>query len=206
MEVVFLLCVGLHLTLGASKLPAWHMKPIGSHIKPNKVDECFVDNMITPEDFAKNYVEPRIPFVFRDVVKKWPAFKLWTDEYLKETHGEMELRLEAKKEKRGQIPKGDVALGRDRLRTFLNEYQDPDRDVDKYVVSELPTPMWKDVYVPPPMGCGDFKNNFVEIDFWINSDIGKKGKGGSTAKNNGSSRQKDVSWRATVQESQNDAR
>ena len=47
---------------------------------------------------------------------------------------------------------------------------------DKYVVSELPTPMWHDVHIPPPMACGELVNSFVEIDVWMNSDNGKKVK------------------------------
>lgn len=161
----------------ASELPLWHMKPLGSHIEPNKVDETFADKIISPEDFAKKYVIPRKPLVFRNVVKSWPAYKLWTDEYLTERYGDMEMRLEGKKEKGGRIPAGDVCLGRDHLKTFLNEYR---QGADKYVVSDLPTSMWNDVHVLPSMSCGEFVTNYVEIDIWINSDLGKKGKGGNS--------------------------
>lgn len=176
-----ILFVLLHMFcfLEASELPEWHMKPLGSHTKPDVVDEVFLnkDSIITGHDFAKKYVMAGKPIVFRNVVKSWPAYKLWTDEYLSETYGDMEMRLEAKKEKRGRVPKGDVCLGRDRLRTFLKDYT---KGVDKYVVSELPTPMWSDVYVPPPMACGEFLESYVEIDVWMNSDTGKKGKGGNS--------------------------
>lgn len=161
----------------ATELPAWHMKPLGSHVKADAVDEVYPENMISPEDFANKYVTPRKPIVFRNVVKNWPAYKTWTDEYLTEQYGDLELRLEAKKEKQGQIPKGDICLGRDTMKKFLQDYK---QGADKYVVSELPTPMWHEVNVPPPMSCGDFLTNYVEIDLWINSDLGKKGKGGSS--------------------------
>lgn len=93
--LLFLSCVF------ASEVPAWHMKPIGSHIEPEKVDETHLTDVISPADFAKNYVLPGKPLIFRDIVKLWPAYKLWTDEYLIKNYGEMEMRLEAKKEKQG---------------------------------------------------------------------------------------------------------
>lgn len=170
-------CVGVVSNTAVEELPSWHMKPIGSHIEPSKVDETFSDDSISPKDFAEKYVLPRKPLVFRNVVKEWPAFELWTDQYLIEKYGEMELRLEGKKEKSSGIPKGDVCLGRDRMKTFLSQYQ---QGVDKYVVSELPTPMWGDVKIPASLSCGEFVKNFVEIDIWMNSDLGKKGNGGNS--------------------------
>ena len=167
----------LPLINAASELPAWHMKPLGSHIKPDKVDETFADNLISPEEFAEKYVLPRKPIIFRNVAKSWPAYKLWTDEYLKEHYGDMEMRLEGKKEKGSKMPKGDVCLGRDRLKTFLKEYREGS---DKYIVSDLPTPMWHEVNVLPTMSCGDFLTNYVEIDLWVNSDMGVKGNGGNS--------------------------
>lgn len=75
------------------------------------------------------------------------------------------------------IPKGDVCLGRDRLKTFLKDYRE---GADKYIVSDLPSPMYKDVFVPPPLACGEFAKSFVEVDIWVNSDMGKKGNGGNS--------------------------
>lgn len=158
-------------------LPSWHMKPLGSHRTPETVDETFADDLISPYDFAHKYVLPRKPIVFRNVVKDWPAFKLWTDQYLSEKYGDMELRLEGKKEKKSGIPKGDVCLGRDYMETFLKDYR---QGADKYVVSELPTPMWPEVLLPGCVSCGEFLSSFVEIDLWMNSDLGKKGNGGNS--------------------------
>ena len=174
--VVFLNFLTL-CTTTASDLPTWHMKPFGSHQEPHKVDESFADNLLSAKDFAQKYVLQRKPIVLRGVVKEWPAFELWTDEYLSNKYGEMELRIEGKKEKQSGIPKGDVCLGRDRLKTFLSEYK---KGANKYVVSELPTPMWGEVKLPGCASCGEFVRNFVEIDIWMNSDTGKKGKGGSS--------------------------
>ena len=40
-------------------------------------------------------------------------------------------------------------------------------DVNSYVVSELPTPMWDDVNVQPCLTCGTFADRIVEIDLWM---------------------------------------
>ena len=176
-QVTLLFVLSVVVNILALELPVWHLKPLGSHITPDKVDESFADNLISPAEFAEKYVLPRKPIVLRGVVNSWPATKLWTDEYLKEHYGDMEMRLEGKKEKASQMPKGDVCLGRDRLKTFLKDFRE---GANKYIVSDLPTPMWHEVNVPPPMSCGDFFTNYVEIDLWLNSDMGKKGKGGNS--------------------------
>lgn len=74
--------------------------------------------------------------------------------------------MEGKKEKQTRIPIGDIAMGRDSLRNFINTYHYAESK--KYVVSELPQPMYHEVKAIPPMTCGPFRDNFVEIDFWIN--------------------------------------
>ena len=61
------------LTLQASELPTWHLKPFGSHLEPKKVDESFADNLISAKEFAEKYVLPRKPIVLRGVVKQWPC-------------------------------------------------------------------------------------------------------------------------------------
>lgn len=149
------------------QFPEGHLKPLGSHIPPDQVDEVMMDNMVNPKDFMEKYVLPRKPLVFRGNVKEWPAFHKWTDDYLKENYGKLELRMEGRKEKQSSIPQGDICLGRDSMKNFINTYHNS--DVNKYVVSELPAPLYKYVKIPPPMGCGDLSTNFVEVDMWINS-------------------------------------
>ena len=98
-QVTLLFVVVVVVNILASELPVWHLKPLGSHITPDKVDESFADNLISPAEFGEKYVLPRKPIVLRGVVNSWPVTKLWTDEYLKEHYGEMEMRIEGKKEK-----------------------------------------------------------------------------------------------------------
>ena len=164
--------------LCVENFPEGHLKPLGSHVEPSSVDEVYADSMISPKDFVEKYVLPRKPLVLRNVAKLWPAFSKWSEEYLKETYPDVELRLEKKKEKVGGVPAGDVSLGRDTMKNFVSTYRNP--NVNKYVVSELPTPMWKEVFAPPPLTCGPLLKSFVEIDLWMNSDNSVKGAGGSS--------------------------
>lgn len=54
---------------------------------------CFILNPIdtveniSPEDFKKNYLDPRRPLVIKGLTKSWPAREKWTPEYLKQVVG-----------------------------------------------------------------------------------------------------------------------
>ena len=52
-----------------------------------------------PQKFYEDYVKPSRAAIFRNAMTETPAFKLWTDDYLKEHYGDLEVRLEGKKEK-----------------------------------------------------------------------------------------------------------
>lgn len=42
---------------------------------------------IAPEDFRKDYFEPNVPVVIKDLAKQWPAYRKWTWDYLKQVAG-----------------------------------------------------------------------------------------------------------------------
>lgn len=138
-----------------------HMLPLGSHREPEKVDER--SDIPSSKEFFEKYVVPSKPVVFRGILKDCSMLYNWTDEYLLEKYPELELRLEAKTEKEGFVPIGNVGMGRDTLKNFIETYH----QANKYVVSELPTPTWDEVLVPSFMTCGPFKKKFVEIDVWM---------------------------------------
>lgn len=48
---------------------------------------------------------------------------------------------------------------------FINNYHKENNNL--YIVSELPTPMWRDVTVIPPLTCGLLKDRLVEVDLWM---------------------------------------
>ncbi|XP_077998811.1 bifunctional peptidase and arginyl-hydroxylase JMJD5-like [Glandiceps talaboti] len=144
-----------------NQLPIGHLQPFGSH-RPADVT---IDEFTEPPDpvlFWENYVKPGKPLIVRGVVTSSPAHLLWDMAYLKEKYGGLEVRLQAK----GKVyPIGAKGLGRDTISNFADTYKE--KNSPKYVASQLPKPMYKDINVLPTMQCGSFKDGFVEIDVWM---------------------------------------
>lgn len=97
----------------AEEFPKGHLKPLGSHRAPDKIEERY--DIPTPLEFWNKYVKVSRPVVFRGAATYSKAFDLWTDKYLKEKYGNLEVRLEKKAEKSGRVPIGAKGLGRDSI-------------------------------------------------------------------------------------------
>ena len=97
------------------RVPVGHLKPLGSHRPPetNLVDD--LQEMPSPQEFWTKYVRPSKAVVLRGAAKHGRAFTQWNDEYLKEMFAELEVRLEAKKEKSSKVPIGAKGVGRDTI-------------------------------------------------------------------------------------------
>ena len=97
------------------RVPVGHLKPLGSHRPPetNLVDD--LQEMPSPQEFWTKYVRPSKAVVLRGAAKHGRAFTQWTDEYLKEKFADLEVRLEAKKEKSSKVPIGAKGVGRDTI-------------------------------------------------------------------------------------------
>ena len=102
----------LRLTL-ADLLPKGHLEPLGSHRPPDSIEERY--DIPSPIEFWNEYVGISKPVVLRGASTHSRAFKLWTDEYLKENYGNLEVRVEGKKERVNGVPVGSVGLGRDTI-------------------------------------------------------------------------------------------
>ncbi len=48
---------------------------------------------ISQEDFINKYLNPRKPVIIKNMARKWPAYKKWTMEYMKEAVGDVEVPL-----------------------------------------------------------------------------------------------------------------
>ena len=70
----------------------------GSHAEPTQhVDEIgHEETFPTPLEFYERFIKQYKPVVIRGVAKHSPAYHLWTEEYLKETYGDLTVRLEAR--------------------------------------------------------------------------------------------------------------
>lgn len=75
-----------------SDLIPGHMKPLGHHRKPLGGVTIF-DDFPSPKEFYEDYVSKSQPFVVKGVLEKgqFPAYKLWTDKYLRYERGFKEI-------------------------------------------------------------------------------------------------------------------
>ncbi|XP_076807053.1 uncharacterized protein LOC143450411 [Clavelina lepadiformis] len=167
--LLFCLIFQSFCVIALDDFPQGHLQPLGNQRLPSvPIDEFTLDTAPIPQQFYEEYVKPSRAAIFRNVLKDAKGFKVWSDEYIRENYGEMEVRLEGKKEKGGGIPIGEKYLGRDTLRHFIDNYRSPNSTT--YIVSELPEPMFKEAGVIPSVGaCGEMMSRFVEIDLWWSS-------------------------------------
>uniref|UniRef100_H2ZD82 JmjC domain-containing protein n=1 Tax=Ciona savignyi TaxID=51511 RepID=H2ZD82_CIOSA len=93
-----------------------------------------------------------------------PARTKWTDQYMMDNYGDLRVKLESKYEKDFK-PEGDQGMGQDSIRRFLNTYI----PYDKYMVSQLPDPLSKEVTVPQCILCGSFRERILEANIWMSS-------------------------------------
>ena len=90
-------------------------------------------------------------------MKRWPAYQLWTDEYLNHTYGDVMLNMETKDDDKFNIPNGM------KLKEFLEIYQHADR----YLVDEVPPEMRKEVILPLCLRCDEMDKYFFVSYFWF---------------------------------------
>ncbi|XP_031564785.1 F-box protein At5g06550-like [Actinia tenebrosa] len=155
----------LNLSVGkeAKNLPKGHGAELGKH----RESDGHVDVLTTipsPQDFWDKYASIQKPVVFQGAAKNFPAQSLWTDSYLKKNYGDLEVKLEAKKEK-DHVPVGDRGVGRDTIKSFLNSYVQK----DSYMVTQLPDPLAKEVRILPCLMCGTFSERILEANLWLSS-------------------------------------
>ena len=82
MTLLHLILVTLQIAHISGTLPRGHGKPLGEHndLKTPAAEEDYTK--ITSQYFYERYVRTRTPVILRDVAKTFPAFDLWTDEYI----------------------------------------------------------------------------------------------------------------------------
>ena len=116
--------------------PIGHLKPYGHQRLPEGPVKEY-NEPLPAEEFWKSHVKPHIPLIYRQAINKSPAIKTWTDEYLTEKYGDLDVLVELKRENRTS------SSGRMQLKNFLKLYQHE----ELYVVSMLPSEMMEDVQV-----------------------------------------------------------
>lgn len=118
-------------------IPAGHLKPFGYQRPPNgPVIEY--DKPLRPEKFWEQHVSKNLPLVFRGGISESPAISKWTDEYIKEKYGDLDVLIEKKIENRTHGMTSRMLLG-----DFIDTYKED----DIYVVTVMPDPMREQVQV-----------------------------------------------------------
>ena len=143
-----------------------HGKPLGFH-RPSSghIDVYEEGTMPSPLEFWTKYASKGEPVLFRGAANRSLARHRWTDEYVREHFGDLEVKMEGKVEKGGDLPVSELGAGRMAIREFLNRYETD----NVYVVSQLPEPMYGDVSVLPCLTCGAFRRRLLEVDLWFSS-------------------------------------
>lgn len=117
-------------------IPTGHLKPFG-HQRPPDGPVTEYTTALHPVELWEKHVSQNQPAVFRQAIAKSSALSRWSDDYLKEHYGDLDVLIELKKENRS------FSAHRTTLSTFIDNY----KAKDIYVVTVLPDPMRKEVQV-----------------------------------------------------------
>eukprot|EP00112_Aurelia_sp_Birch-Aquarium-sp1_P010423 Seg2224.2 transcript_id=Seg2224.2/GoldUCD/mRNA.D3Y31 product="Lysine-specific demethylase 8" protein_id=Seg2224.2/GoldUCD/D3Y31 len=135
-----------------------HMKPLGSHKPPDYYADV-LEYMISPEDFYMNYVVAHKPVVIKGYAKTWPAYHLWTDEYLKEKYGNTTMHMETKDDDKENIPPSK------NFGAFIDSYRDEKSTL--YMVDEVLPEMREEIVLPLCLRCEEIDRSFFVSYFWL---------------------------------------
>lgn len=139
-----------------------HLKPLGSHQDP--VGGIPVTGKFpSPWVFYQEFVLPGKPLVMKKVLEKdnIPAYRLWTDDYLRKNFGQTDVEVEMGKKER----RSDGGLKNMTFSKFLHLYQTE----DIYQVFDITQDMKKDLNLPLSLQCGGFQNLQETVVLWFSS-------------------------------------
>lgn len=141
--------------------PKGHLQPLGRHRPPvGSIEERA--SFPTPLEMFEKYVRGSKPVIFRGILEKGmlPAYKLWTDSYLRENHGSEYVSVEkGKKENR----KWDM------LNITMSEFLDKYQEEDIYMVNDASERMAEDINMPSMLLCGGFQRVVQNVIMWFSS-------------------------------------
>lgn len=117
-------------------LPTGHLQPLGYQRSPDgPVKEYF--EVLRADLFWEEHVSKGIPLVFRQGIGESPALSTWSDDYLRENYGDLDVLIELKEENRTHSARRMTIV------EFLSRY----KEEDMYIVTVLPDPMRRDIQV-----------------------------------------------------------
>ena len=118
-------------------IPAGHLQMFGLQ-RPPKAPVVQYNTVLKPQEFWEKHVSKYEPLVFRGALANSPALQKWTDKYLKDKYGDLDVLTELKTENRTH---GITA------RMLLGDFIDVYKKKNLYVVTVLPDPMRQDLPV-----------------------------------------------------------
>lgn len=116
--------------------PTGHLQPLGYQRAPDGSVKEY-NEVLRPETFWEKHVSWSVPLVFRQGIGGSPALLSWTDDYLRDNYGDLDVLIELKEEDRSH------ATRRMNISEFLHRY----KQEDIYIVTVLPDPMRRDIQV-----------------------------------------------------------
>jgi len=143
--------------------PAGHLQPLGSH-RPASEPLDILDKPVHPKEFWTKYIKGHRPCLFRGVDKDSIGYEKWTPEYIEKNFGSVDLKIEPKKESRGDSSVLNYLPKRLSIKEFMKR-----RIKDNiYAVTIIPQVMAWDVNVPSSMLCGSRTSTF---DKWAQKSV-----------------------------------
>lgn len=122
-----------------------------------------VTGFLQSPDFYTNHVIPGIPVLFKGAAKSFPAYKLWTDQYLgsfEESKSYLVDIEEGKKENRS------LGFQQPSFKKFLEMYQKE----DVYFVSGVPEFLRKDIPIYDSINCPYILDKLlIDLVMWFSS-------------------------------------
>ncbi|BFZ20273.1 hypothetical protein BsWGS_23312 [Bradybaena similaris] len=143
-----------------ASLPAGHLMPLGQQRRPDSpIHE--VTEMPGIREFFEKYVKPSKPAVFRQSVTQAPAYEKWTDKYLTEKYGSINVTVRVKIARRRSLIVSETKVIK--MRKFIYDYMYD----DLYLASLLPKQMMPDLPLPKCLRCGTLSENLVTAELWM---------------------------------------
>nr|XP_054756261.1 bifunctional peptidase and arginyl-hydroxylase JMJD5-like isoform X1 [Lytechinus pictus] len=137
-----------------------HLKPLGSHRPPEDPGIDVLHRVPDPLDFFNNYVKDGKPVIFKGAAQNMDSYKLWTDKYLSEHYGHLNVEVEeGKKENRSK------ELWQMSLSQYIQRYQKE----DVYLVTDVPPEMSDEFCLLRCLLCGGFSTSLLDTIMWYSS-------------------------------------
>lgn len=148
------------IVVAAVTVVAQPFKKLGQHSPPSRGATVLGGKFPPASVFYHHFVRLGKPLLMKNVLVEtgYPAYKLWTDKYLREHYAREIVNIErGRKEERGG----------DSLRLDLAKFLDVYAESNLYMVHTVPDSMKDEILVPHTLQCGGFQDNLQKAVLWF---------------------------------------